>query len=187
MTLYKFKVLCKLNFSFIFILIKVPEYLTRVPIEQFRGFKTLNEKDKARVEKVIKSGAGSSWAALMEKAKPVKTEEELEADKEEQEKKDKKKREDEESMNMDMTEVLTGTQQKSTKKAAKKETPAEKKSVEKKETEKKDTLKPKNDKKNKVTKKAVKEVVPTKAKEINLPKEDLMELENFAKEFSAFK
>ena len=64
--------------------------LTRVPIEQFRGYPALNEKDKARVQRVIQSGVGSSWAELMEKAKPVKTEEELEADKEEQAKKDKK-------------------------------------------------------------------------------------------------
>lgn len=84
---------------------------------------------------------------------------------------------------MDMTEVLTGTQQKSTKKVEKK---SEKKS-EKKETEAKSTLKPKTDKSNKVTKKAVKEVVASKAKEIKLPKADLLELENFAKEFSAFK
>lgn len=85
-------------------------------------------------------------------------------------------------MNMDMTEVLTGTQQKTTKKAAKTE-----KKTDKKETETKAALKAKTDKSNKVTKKAVKEVVASKAKEIKLPKADLLELENFAKEFSAFK
>ncbi|KAI7884153.1 uncharacterized protein EV154DRAFT_545475 [Mucor mucedo] len=163
---------------------KVPEYLTRVPIEQFRGFKALNEKDKARVQKVIKSGVGSSYAQLLEKAKPVKTEEELEADKEEQAKKDKKKKEDDESMNMDMTEVLTGTQQKPAKKSSKKEKKSEEKPAKKEE---KAALKPKTDKSNKVTKKAIKEVVATKTKEIKLPKADLLELENFAKEFSAFK
>ncbi|KAI8088608.1 hypothetical protein BDF21DRAFT_443373 [Thamnidium elegans] len=165
---------------------KVPDYLTRVPIEQFRGYLALNDKDKSRVQRVIKSGAGSSWGQLMEKQKPVKTEEELEADKEVQAKKDQKKKEDDESMNMDMTEVLTGTQTKSSKKKAKKEIEDKKaeKNAEKKVEEK--ALKPKTDKKSKVTKKAVKEVV-TKVKEINLPKEDLLELENFAKEFSAFK
>lgn len=168
----------------VFFCLEVPEYLTRVPIEQFRGFNKLNEKDKARVQKVINSGAGSSYAELLEKAKPVKTEEELEADKEEQAKKDKKKKEDDESMNMDMTEVLTGTQQKPTKKNGKKEKKTEEKPAEKGG---KAALKPKTDKSNKVTKKAIKEVVATKTKEIKLPKADLLELENFAKEFSAFK
>ncbi|CAO3613205.1 unnamed protein product [Mucor hiemalis] len=159
---------------------KVPDYLTRVPIEQFRGFKTLNEKDKERVEKVIKSGTGSSWAALLEKNKPVKTEEQLEADKEEKAKKDKKKKEDDESMNMDMTEVLTGTQQKKTNNKKKVAEPT----IEKVE-KKKDALKPKTDKKNKVIKK--KESAPVKAKEINLPKEDLDELANFDKLFAKLK
>jgi hypothetical protein len=160
----------------------VSEYLTRVPIDQFRGYPTLNEKDKARVQRVIKSGVGSSWGALMEKAKPVKTEEELEADKEEKKKQDKKKKEDEDSMNMDMTENLTGTQQKPT--ASKKKSqpaPATTETKQKKQDKKK-PLKAKTDKKSKVVKE-----VPSKAKEIQLPKEDLMELENFAKEFSAFK
>ncbi|GAA5811207.1 hypothetical protein MFLAVUS_004638 [Mucor flavus] len=166
---------------------KVPDYLTRVPIEQFRGYLALNDKDKSRVQRVIKSGAGSSWGQLMEKQKPVKTEEELEADKEVQAKKDQKKKEDDESMDMDMTEVLTGTQTKSSKKKAKKEI-EDKKAEKAGKAEKVTTeaLKPKTDKKAKVTKKAVKEVV-AKVKEIKLPKEDLLELENFAKEFSAFK
>lgn len=158
----------------------VPDYLTRVPIEQFRGFKTLNEKDKERVEKVIKSGTGSSWAALLEKNKPVKTEEQLEADKEKKAKKDKKKKEDDESMNMDMTEVLTGTQQKKTNNKKKVAEPT----IEKVE-KKKDALKPKTDKKNKVIKK--KESAPVKAKEINLPKEDMDELANFDKLFAKLK
>ncbi|GAA5805571.1 hypothetical protein HPULCUR_011090 [Helicostylum pulchrum] len=165
---------------------KVPDYLTRVPIEQFRGYLALNDKDKSRVQRVIKSGAGSSWGQLMEKQKPVKTEEELEADKEVQAKKDQKKKEDDESMNMDMTEVLTGTQTKSSKKKAKKEIEDKKTEKATEKTEKVGALKPKTDKKAKVTKKAVKEVV-AKVKEIKLPKEDLLELENFAKEFSAFK
>lgn len=170
---------------------KVPEYLTRVPIEQFRGFKNLNEKDKVRVERVIKSGVGSSWAALMEKNKPQKTEEELEADKEEQEKKYKKKKEDEESSNMDMTEVLTGTQQKKQKTNTKKKAVVAEKKKESvvADNKKKDGLKAKTDKKNKVTKKKAESTAsaPVKVKEIKLPKEDLDELANFAKEFSAFK
>lgn len=163
----------------------MPEYLTRVPIDQFRGYPTLNEKDKARVQRVIKSGVGSSWELLMEKAKPIKTEEELEADKEEKQKKDKKKKEDEDSMHMDMTENLTGTQQKptpvSSKKDKKKTQPVATESKPKKQ-EKKLPLKAKTDKKTKIVKD-----VPSKQKEIQLPKEDLIELENIAKEFSALK
>ncbi|CEP08930.1 hypothetical protein [Parasitella parasitica] len=157
---------------------KVPELLTRVPIEQFRGYPALNEKEKARVQRVIQSGIGSSWADLMEKTKPVKTEEELEADKEEQAKKDKKKKEDEDSMKMDMTEILTGTQQKSTAKSKNKTATAGKK-------EKKATLKPKTDAKSKVTKK--KAEVALQTKQVVLPKKDLLELQKIAKEFSAFK
>ncbi|KAI8080736.1 uncharacterized protein B0P05DRAFT_539388 [Gilbertella persicaria] len=147
---------------------KVPEYLTHVPIEQFRGYPTLNEKDKARVQKVIKQGTGASWKQLMETSKPVKTEEELEAEREEQKKKDEKKKEDQETQDMDMTQVLTGTQQKS-------------------KSKKKNELKPKTDKKNKADKKKVTKKETPKAKEISLPKEDLAELQNFAKEFNAMK
>ncbi|KAI8639376.1 hypothetical protein BD408DRAFT_421507 [Parasitella parasitica] len=156
---------------------KVPELLTRVPIEQFRGYPALNEKEKARVQKVIQSGIGSSWADLMEKAKPIKTEEELQADKEEQLKKDKKKKDDEDSMNMDMTEILTGTQQKSNKSNTKK-------AQEKGQNNK---LKPKTDAKSKVTKKKATAAAAIQTKQVVLPKEDLLELQNFAKEFSAFK
>ncbi|GAN10310.1 hypothetical protein MAM1_0342d09848 [Mucor ambiguus] len=171
---------------------KVPELLVRVPIEQFRGYPALNEKDKSRVQRVIQSGVGSSWADLMEKAKPVKTEEELEADKEEQAKKDKKKKEDEDSMNMDMTANLTGTQQKPTakSKANKKPVPApSEKKASTAEQKNKKALKAKTDKKSKVTKNkatAAASVAPP-VKEVKLPKEDLDELQNFAKEFMAFK
>ncbi|KAL9542346.1 hypothetical protein MBANPS3_008658 [Mucor bainieri] len=173
---------------------KVPELLVRVPIEQFRGYPALNDKDKSRVQRVIQSGVGSSWADLMEKAKPVKTEEELEADKEEQAKKDKKKKEDEDSMNMDMTANLTGTQQKPTtkSKANKKPVPAPAPSDKKAsapEQKSKKALKAKTDKKSKVTKNktAAAATVAPPVKEVKLPKEDLDELQNFAKEFMAFK
>lgn len=162
----------------------VPELLVRVPIEQFRGYPALNEKDKSRVQRVIQSGVGSSWAELMEKAKPVKTEEELEADKEEQAKKDKKRKEDEDSMNMDMTANLTGTQQKSTKSKTKKPVASTEKAA--KEQKNKKELKAKTDKKTKVTKNKATAVAP-QVKEVKLPKEDLDELQNFAKEFMAFK
>ncbi|KAF1803718.1 hypothetical protein V8B55DRAFT_1507952 [Mucor lusitanicus] len=172
---------------------KVPELLVRVPIEQFRGYPALNDKDKARVQRVIQSGVGSSWADLMEKSKPVKTEEELEADKEEQAKKDKKKKEDEDSMDMDMTANLTGTQQKPKSKANKKPVPASPSSDSKKasttEQKNKKALKAKTDKKSKVTKNKANAAATVAApvKEVKLPKEDLDELQNFAKEFMAFK
>ncbi|OBZ87429.1 hypothetical protein A0J61_04524 [Choanephora cucurbitarum] len=153
---------------------KVPEYLTHVPIEQFRGYPTLNDKDKARVQRVIKQGVGASWKQLMESAKPVKTEEEEE---QEQEKMKQKK---EVAEDVDMTEALTGIQQKETKK---KTTSAEKKTpVDKKKKKTADNKVPIKDKKAKVTKKEA-----VKAKTIDLPKEDLLELESIAREFKAFK
>lgn len=87
--------------------------MVRVPIEQFRGYPTLNEKDKARVQRVINEGVGASWSELMEKSKPIKTEKELEEEKEKKEKKDKKKQEAEETLNMDLTDKLTGVQESS--------------------------------------------------------------------------
>ncbi|KAI9478814.1 MAG: hypothetical protein EXX96DRAFT_609262 [Benjaminiella poitrasii] len=166
---------------------KVPEYLTHVPIEQFRGYPALNDKDKKRVQKVIEGGVGASWTALMEKEKAAAEEEEGNAEKETKSEVTKQKTEDD--MDFDLTESLTGIQEKEKpkKKEIKKKSnnnnnkttnDNKKKAV---PTTKKDALKPK---KAKITKPTP---APTKPKEITLPKEDLLELEKFAKEFSAVK
>ncbi|KAI7901780.1 uncharacterized protein BX663DRAFT_552698 [Cokeromyces recurvatus] len=152
---------------------KVPEYLTHVPIEQFRGYPALNEKDKKRIQRVIQGGVGSSWAALMEKDKAEKAEEEMET-------KPTKTKDD--MMDIDLTESLTGIQEEKPKKI---KVEKKKKDDDKKRrlsNSKKDILKPK---KAKVSKQPAS--APSKPKEIILPKEDLLELEKFAKEFSAVK
>ncbi|EIE79380.1 hypothetical protein G6F46_004250 [Rhizopus delemar] len=146
---------------------KVPTLLTRIPIEQFRGYPTLQDKDKARVQKVIKHGVGACWSDITKKEKEAKEEEEGEV-------KPKKKEIDDD---VDMTESLTGVQEKKVNKT--------------KDNKKKDkNLKAKTDEKNKVNKKnkkpAAKEVAH-KSKEILLPKQDQLELESIAKEFKALK
>ncbi|KAI8969186.1 hypothetical protein BDF20DRAFT_916565 [Mycotypha africana] len=144
---------------------KVPELLKRVPIEQFRGYPALNEKDKVRVQRLITEGSvGSTWTDLMNKSKPEKTEQELEVEKKKQENKEKKEKEAKDTEDMDMTESLTGMQ-------VKKE--------EMKKNKDKKSLSAKDKKSKKVTK-------PEKPKkEVVLPKEDLQELAKFAKEFKA--
>lgn len=151
----------------------VPTLLTQIPIEQFRGYPTLKEKDKARVQKLIKHGKGATWAAIVEKEKAEEGEEEAVT---------KKKETIDE--NIDITEKLTGIQEK-TEKNKTEEKKTEKKKVEKNGKK----LKAKTEEKNKVNKKkkpATTEVAH-KPKKVVLPTEDQIELETIAKEFQALK
>ncbi|KAF9388025.1 hypothetical protein CPC16_006728 [Podila verticillata] len=45
---------------------EVPEILTKIPIHLIRGQVNLLDKDKLRLEKVIKLGAGGSWGQIVE-------------------------------------------------------------------------------------------------------------------------
>lgn len=152
----------------------VPTLLTQIPIEQFRGYPSLKEKDKARVQKLIKHGKGATWTAIVEKEKAEEGEEEAVT---------KKKETIDE--NIDITEKLTGIQEKTEKNKTEKNK-TEKKKVEKKSDKK---LKAKTEEKNKVNKKkkpATTEVVH-KPKKVVLPTEDQIELESIAKEFQALR
>ncbi|KAG1226606.1 hypothetical protein G6F68_006464 [Rhizopus microsporus] len=158
---------------------KVPTLLTQIPIEQFRGYPSLKEKDKARVQKLIKHGKGATWTAIVEKEKAEEGEEEAVT---------KKKETIDE--NIDITEKLTGIQEKTEKNKTEKNK-TEKNKTEKKKVEKKSDkkLKAKTEEKNKVNKKkkpATTEVVH-KPKKVVLPTEDQIELESIAKEFQALR
>ncbi|CEG63180.1 hypothetical protein RMATCC62417_00367 [Rhizopus microsporus] len=157
---------------------KVPTLLTQIPIEQFRGYPTLKEKDKARVQKLIKHGKGATWAAIVEKEKAEEGEEEAVT---------KKKETIDE--NIDITEKLTGIQEKTEKNKTEKNKTEEKKTEKKKVEKNGKKLKAKTEEKNKVNKKkkpATTEVAH-KPKKVVLPTEDQIELETIAKEFQALK
>lgn len=143
----------------------VPELLVRVPIEQFRGYPALNDKDKARVQRVIESGVGSSWGELMEKSKPVKTEKELEEEQEKKEKKDKKKQEGEETLNMDLTDKLTGVQETKKKDNTKKKQDNKKKVDNKSKAIKKDNSKKANNKNKELVSELKKMISSSKSRE----------------------
>ncbi|RUS19797.1 hypothetical protein BC937DRAFT_86900 [Endogone sp. FLAS-F59071] len=46
---------------------QVPELLTRIPIEQFRGYPKLSEKDKQRVQKLLSLGLGGTLPPITSK------------------------------------------------------------------------------------------------------------------------
>ncbi|KAI9244540.1 hypothetical protein BY458DRAFT_560979 [Sporodiniella umbellata] len=150
----------------------LPEKLLRIPLDMIKGYSALQEKDKNRVQKLVKNGAGTTWKDVMKKEKADRGEEE------EEEEKPKKSKEIEDDV--DMTENLTGVQQKKEKKD---------KSLPKKSDEKpKEKIAKKKDDKSKVTKNkkaAVKEA--HKVKEVVLPHQDQNELESIAQEFQALK
>ncbi|KAI8141241.1 hypothetical protein BJV82DRAFT_645424 [Fennellomyces sp. T-0311] len=88
---------------------KVPELVAKLPIEQFRGYPSLKEKDQNRVKRVIEKGVGATWSDVSEKPLPRKDEQD-EAEKTTttmtttEDKPKKRKRE------TDMTARLTGVQ-----------------------------------------------------------------------------
>ncbi|KAG0340530.1 hypothetical protein BG004_006366 [Podila humilis] len=45
---------------------EVPEILTKIPVHLIRGQKDLLDKDKLRLERVIKLGTGGSWGQIVE-------------------------------------------------------------------------------------------------------------------------
>ncbi|KAI8388676.1 uncharacterized protein BYT42DRAFT_611690 [Radiomyces spectabilis] len=178
---------------------EVPELVTKIPIEYFRGYPSIQEKDQKRVQRVIKAGKGTSWMKLTAKNKEAeKAAEQAEegaepADQNEQKKKKKSKAKDEEIKDVDMTDALTGvqtskkpeTEQKETAKKEKAPAKSPKSKVVKATSEKKE-LKPKTNEKNKVTKKTSKvqkETAPVK--NITLPQADQLELQNIASEIQA--
>ncbi|RUP44585.1 hypothetical protein BC936DRAFT_149260 [Jimgerdemannia flammicorona] len=55
------------NFHYLSYLYEVPEILTKISIEQFRGYPDLLEKDKQRVQKLIALGLGATWAQIVDK------------------------------------------------------------------------------------------------------------------------
>ncbi|KAI9265231.1 hypothetical protein BDA99DRAFT_437357 [Phascolomyces articulosus] len=116
---------------------KVPELVTKLPIEQFRGYPSLKEKDQKRVQRVIEKGVGATWTDVSEKPLPSKQDQEQDEALEQQVKGEEKKENDNKKSNPknkkqetnkkrkrqdDMTAQLTGvTQPKKTKKNNKKE------------------------------------------------------------------
>ncbi|KAF9089591.1 hypothetical protein BGX29_000460 [Mortierella sp. GBA35] len=48
---------------------EVPEIMTKIPVHLIRGQVNLLDKDKLRLEKVIKLGVGSSWSQIVEQHK----------------------------------------------------------------------------------------------------------------------
>ncbi|KAI8888325.1 hypothetical protein K501DRAFT_240657 [Backusella circina FSU 941] len=167
---------------------KVPKMLTFLPLELFKGYPSLEEKDKVRVQKVIKNGIGSCWKDMALKEKQEK-EEQQEEGAEESNKSKKRKAQADDDEDIDMTAELTGTQDK---KKPKKNQPKNKKEAENKkdiDTKKKNTS-PANKNKKEDTKKGPKKLVkkedkkqPTKVKEVKLAKDDQLELESIANEF----
>ncbi|KAG2174457.1 hypothetical protein INT44_006720 [Umbelopsis vinacea] len=85
----------------------VPELLTKLPIEQFRGYPAIEEKDQERIQKLLKLGKDATWNehfGAQDKKKEA----------EEDESKPKKKKRDEDKP-IDMTAGLTGQNPKSLK------------------------------------------------------------------------
>ncbi|KAG0046888.1 hypothetical protein BGZ83_007963 [Gryganskiella cystojenkinii] len=59
---------------------EVPEILTKIPVHLIRGQKDLLDKDKVRLERVIKLGVGASWGQIVDQhKKKVKEDEEAAA------------------------------------------------------------------------------------------------------------
>ncbi|KAF7727814.1 hypothetical protein EC973_007045 [Apophysomyces ossiformis] len=138
---------------------KMPQLLTQIPIEQFRGYPSLSEKDQSKVQMVVKQGLNASWLTV----RPPVTVEDDQEQEEQSETKQEQKIED-----IDMTSGLTGLPSNNNK---------AKKTTEKK-TKKK--LKATKDKK-KVTKK-----VPATTTMKALPSlRDQQELESITKEIQA--
>ncbi|KAI8348149.1 hypothetical protein B0O80DRAFT_376148, partial [Mortierella sp. GBAus27b] len=48
---------------------EVPEVLTRIPVHMIRGQVNLLDKDKLRLERVLKMGVGGSWSQIVEQHK----------------------------------------------------------------------------------------------------------------------
>ncbi|KAG0317710.1 hypothetical protein BGZ97_004974 [Linnemannia gamsii] len=55
---------------------EVPEIMTKIPVHLIRGQVNLLDKDKLRLEKVIKLGVGSSWSQIVDQHKKKAKEEE---------------------------------------------------------------------------------------------------------------
>ncbi|KAF9995922.1 hypothetical protein BGZ80_004223 [Entomortierella chlamydospora] len=55
---------------------EVPEIMTRIPVHLIRGQVNLLDKDKVRLEKVIKLGVGGSWSQIVDQHKKKVKEEE---------------------------------------------------------------------------------------------------------------
>ncbi|KAG2218151.1 hypothetical protein INT45_007854 [Circinella minor] len=166
---------------------KVPELVTKLPIEQFRGYRSLKEKDKKRIQQVIEKGVGATWNDVIEKPLPSKEDNELlkqvadddnnnnkndndkKDDKKNKKKDEKKKRKRNDEQ--DMTAQLTGVTQPLYKK---------KKNNDNKEKNEQESLskKKKNNKKDEEQK-------SKQIEEIKLDKQDQIELENLAKQIQA--
>ncbi|KAJ8662462.1 hypothetical protein O0I10_002157 [Lichtheimia ornata] len=80
----------------------VPDMVTKLPIEQLRGYPSLVEKDQRLVQQLIERGAGAKW----EDSKEKEEDEEEPVDTEKPAKKKEKKR----SKAADLTFGLTGVQ-----------------------------------------------------------------------------
>ena len=179
----------------IYIYIIVPELVTKLPIEQFRGYPSLKEKDKKRIQQVIEKGVGATWNDVKERPLPSKEDNELlkqvaddddnnnknDKDDKKDDKKnnknkkkdDKKKRKRDDSNNddeKDMTAQLTGVTE-----------PLSKKKKTNNKNNKKDEQQQQQPKQPKQEKQEKKKEV----EEIKLAKQDQLELENLAKQIRA--
>ncbi|CAO3634710.1 unnamed protein product [Cunninghamella blakesleeana] len=150
---------------------KVPEELTKRPIEIFRGYPDLKDKDKKRVEKLIKAGTGATWKELQRQLlKKAEEEQATEAepqessghtyfndddDDDELEKtknsNGKKKKENAETEDIDMTAKLTGIQ--STTNLQSSTSPNKKQKNSKKNNNEQKNINKKNSNNNKINKK----------------------------------
>ncbi|KAI7875590.1 hypothetical protein K492DRAFT_240209 [Lichtheimia hyalospora FSU 10163] len=107
----------------------VPDLVTKIPLEQLRGYPSLVEKDQRLVQQLIERGAGAKWEGSSEKEEdePVDTE------------KPAKKKEKKRTKDADLTSGLTGVQVAPEKKVTKLASKASKKrkaeSIEKKKSE----------------------------------------------------
>ncbi|KAI9491468.1 hypothetical protein BDB00DRAFT_832326 [Zychaea mexicana] len=101
---------------------KVPELIVKLPIEQFRGYPALKEKDQKKVQRVIEKGVGAVWSDVSEKPLPPKDQTEIDDDdaalepvpkkqKEEAEKNKKTTPKKRKQDHDDLTAQLTGVQQ----------------------------------------------------------------------------
>jgi outer membrane biosynthesis protein TonB len=166
----------------------VPKMLSFLPLELFKGYPVLEEKDKVRVQKVIKNGVGSCWKDMVLREKQEKEEQEEQEEGAGESKKSKKRKAQDADEDIDMTAELTGTQEKKTKNSQ----PNSKKEAEnKKKADAKNKVAPpakkaKKEDNKKGSKKLVKKEdkqQPTKVKEVKLAKDDQLELESIANEF----
>ncbi|GAB5585138.1 hypothetical protein Unana1_00038 [Umbelopsis nana] len=88
----------------------VPVLLTKLPIEQFRGYPSIQPKDQERVQKLLQLGVGVTWNEKFGSTETKKDEAE-----EEDESKTKKKKTKRDDKPVDMTAGLTGQNPKSLK------------------------------------------------------------------------